>query len=432
MQHALSLKHTIFVTYMKPKDMPRQELTNKHCEHAEIPSAGQLEIWDTKIPGLGLRLSQGGRKAFVVMVRVRGLGKQRRVTLGAYPKLGLAKARIRAKEIIEDAQLGVDPREKAETERQAKAKLKRETERRNHQTFEKIAKDFIENYAKVNAPRYWRAMERSLVNHAYPFWEARPIHEISRADVRELIRSTSRTTPIAANRLLQILRKLFDWAAKEELVEASPVVGIDKPARERERERVLTDAEIRAIWNASNEKLQHPFGTLIKLLFTTAQRRNEVAGMIWDELNFDTGHWSIPGSRAKNAKGHLCPLSPLALEILKATPETGTYVISSGVRGDKPVSGFSKAKLLLDKHSGVTDWRFHDIRRTVATKIRGMGIDRVTVSKILNHSEGGITKVYDRYAAEPEKEQALRRWGEELRRIVESKPQEKVVTLTGR
>jgi len=409
--------------------MPSQKLTDLTCQSAKVPSVeeGQREIWDTVLPGFGLRLNPGGRKSFVLMVRIRGLGIQRRITIGTYPQMSLAKARKEARKHIENAQAGIDPREAIEAERRTRAKAKQDKERRSRRTFGKIAEDFIQDYARVNLPRYWREMERMLKKDAFPLWETWPIHEVSRADVKELIRLKGRTAPVMANRLLQVLGMLFSWAAKEELVEASPVVGIDRPAKEVERDRILTDDEVRAIWIAADEKLGHPFGTLIKLLFTTAQRRNEVAGMQWDEFDLDTGHWSIPGSRAKNGKGHLCPLSPLAVEVLKATPETGTYVISSGVRGDKPVSGFSKAKLLLDKHSGVTDWRFHDIRRTVATKIRGLGIDRVTVSKVLNHSESGITKVYDRYAAEPEKEQALRRWGEELRRIVETKPQEKVV-----
>ncbi len=140
--------------------------------------------------------------------------------------------------------------------------------------------------------------------------------------------------------------------------------------------------------------------------------------------------WTISGKRAKSGKGHVVPLSSLAMEVLRSLPCVSDYVIAS-TKSDGPVSGFSKQKLRCDKMSGVTDWRVHDLRRTAATKMRSLGVDRLTVSKVLNHQEADVTRLYDRYSADPEKRQALERWSEELRRIVQGRKAERVVNLRG-
>ena len=118
-------------------------------------------------------MNPGGRKSFVLMVRVRGLGIQRRITIGTYPPMTLAVARKEARKHIENAQAGIDPREAIEDEKRARAKAKQDNERRSRRTFGKIAEDFIEDYARVNAPRYWREMESMLKpgDHLYRAYE---------------------------------------------------------------------------------------------------------------------------------------------------------------------------------------------------------------------------------------------------------------------
>lgn len=135
--------------------MPSLKLTDLACQSAKVPSVeeGQCEIWDSVLPGFGLRLNPGGRKSFVLMVRVRGLGIQRRITIGTFPHMSLASARKQARQHIESAQAGIDPREAIEAEKQARARAKQHKERRSRWTFGKIAEDFIKDYARVNAPR---------------------------------------------------------------------------------------------------------------------------------------------------------------------------------------------------------------------------------------------------------------------------------------
>src|SRR5262249_22760244 len=157
----------------------------------------------------------------------------------------------------------------------------------------------------------------------------------------------------------------------------SPAVRLPRYGQEQERERTLTPEEIRAVWSAF-DRIGYPFGPLFKLLLVTAQRRGEVAGMKWSELDGDG--WLLPQARAKSKQGHRVPLSSLALEILEKCPRLGEHVFVA--RGDKPLQGWSKAKKRADALPAA--WRIHDLRRTAATQMRSLGIDRLVVSKILN------------------------------------------------
>jgi integrase len=156
------------------------------------------------------------------------------------------------------------------------------------------------------------------------------------------------------------------------------------------------------------------------MLLVTGQRRGEVAGMKWSEIAED--EWRLPNERAKKGKGHLVPLSSLAREILSSTPQIGEYVLRA--RQDQPLQGWSNAKERIEG-----DWHLHDLRRSFATQLRSLGVDRVVVSKLLNHAEAGVTKIYDRYAADPEKTAAMERWANRLREIISGTDTDNVVQL---
>ena len=193
---------------------------------------------------------------------------------------------------------------------------------------------------------------------------------------------------------------------------------------EQERERSLTAEEIRALWPALTA-LGYPFGHGLKFLLVTGQRRGEVSGMKWTEIDGDG--WLIPGARAKSKQGHRVPLSSLALEILEETPHLGDYVFMSG-RGLNPLKGWENAKrrMVSFLKKPIPLWRIHDLRRTMATHMRSLGVDRLVVSKLLNHAESGITKTYDRYAADPEKAAAMERWSDRLKEIISGEKRETV------
>jgi integrase len=148
--------------------------------------------------------------------------------------------------------------------------------------------------------------------------------------------------------------------------------------------------------------------------------------MRWSEITADG--WRIPGERAKTGKGHLAPLSSLAREILADVPEIGELVFRS--HSDTPLQGWSRAAKRLQKLCGPMEpWRFHDLRRTFATHLRSLGIDRLVVSKLLNHAEGGVTRIYDRYSADPEQSTAVERWANRLREILSGAPATNVLQL---
>ena len=396
--------------------MPRHKLTDAFLRTVKPPSEAQVEYWDTLTPGFGVRVSYGGRKAFVVLTRIGG--KLQRFTLGAYPKKALGEARDAAERIIKDATKGISPKE-----REAEDRRKAQSDRRN--TFQAVAEEFMADHAKNLRTK--DEMQRMIDVDLLPQWGDKPIASITRADVKAIIREKARNAPIAANRLLSLISKIFTWALDEEIIQASPAVRLKRPAEEQERERSLTDEEIRKLWPVFTA-LGYPFGHGLKFLLVTGQRRGEVSGMKWTEIDGDG--WNIPGTRAKSKQGHRVPLSTLALEILEETPRIGDYVFMSG-RGLNPLEGWEGAKRRVDSFltKPIEPWRIHDLRRTMATQMRSLGIDRLVVSKLLNHAESGITKAYDRYAADPEKAAAMERWSDRLKEIISGEKSERVVLL---
>ena len=172
------------------------------------------------------------------------------------------------------------------------------------------------------------------------------------------------------------------------------------------------------------------FGAIIQMLILTAQRRNEVSEMTWSELDLDGNQWEIPGARTKNEKPHFVHLSDQARAVLSAIPNTGAFVFTSN--GKTPFSGFSKSKSRLDDLSGVTDWRLHDIRRTVTSGIAQLGIAPHIADKILNHQSGtisGVAAVYQRHEFLDERKTALDAWGNHVQSLLDKTDQDNVVEI---
>ena len=388
--------------------MSTQRFTDKWLRGLKAPSTGQVDHWDELLPGFGVRVGTTGRKSFFVGTRING--KYRRVTLSPpYDLLSLADARTKAKAIMADAHAGIGPEVRKKREEKG--------------TFGAVAAAFMQDYAKDHRTRreYQRKIDVDLAD-----WHGRQIAEIRRADIKDLIRVKARTAPIAANRLLSLISKIFNWAVKEEIVESSPATQLDRPGKETERERSLSAEEIKIVWGAL-DGLGYPWGPLYKFLLVTGQRRGEVAGMRWSEINGEG--WKLPGERAKKGKGHLVPLSSLAREILDGVPQIGGLVFRAHT--DAALKGWSKIAPRLEKLTGPMEpWHLHDFRRTFATHLRSLGVERLVVSKLLNQAEAGVTKIYDRYAADPEKTAAMERWANRLREIISGAPASNVVQMT--
>jgi integrase len=234
---------------------------------------------------------------------------------------------------------------------------------------------------------------------------------------------TKRGAPIVANRTHEVVRKMFNYAIDEEMIAANPAARIQRNA-ENSRERVLINDEIRALWTALDGE-GAAIAAVLRLLLVTAQREGEVSTMRWADIDFEGRWWTIPAERAKNGLAHRVYLSDQALEILeplRRKPKDKTWVFPRRV-GEGPATRNLIAKPLLNirKAAKLGDIRPHDLRRTAASLMTGMGISRLTVSKILNHVEGGITAVYDRHSYDPEKKLALEAWGQRLDAILAGK-----------
>jgi integrase len=379
--------------------MPTMKLTQLAADRIGAPTAGRLEYFDTVLPAFALRVAASGHKSWVVFYRVRR--RLRRYTIGTvaqYPKV--EEARSLARDILREAERGIDPAEaKAAAKKPAAPAPEPDTVR-------KIAELFIERYAKAKN-RSWKDQERVLNNHIVSRWGDRDIASVIRRDARELLDSLmDKDMPIAANRVLATGRKMWNWAMEREIVSVNPFQGVKAPGKEIERERVLDDQELSLIWRAAGE-IGGVAGAFVKLLILLGQRRDETAGMRWDDLDLDNRVWTIPQAETKGDRTHEVPLPPPAVGILTSLPQFAGPFVFSTTAGQKPISGYSKIKDRIDKLVSIEDWRFHDLRRTAGTGMASLGIAVSTISRVLNHKEGGITRIYNRYGYMPEKRIAL-------------------------
>jgi integrase len=395
--------------------MPTMKLTQIAVDKLSPPKTGRLEFFDTHLPGFGLRIADTGHKAWVVFYRIGG--RQRRYTIGTlatHPKVDLA--RERAREILRDVERGNDPAE-------AKVAPSRQVD-----TVETLAAHFITRYAKPKN-RSWQGTERLLALHVLPRWGKREAASIARRDVLDLMDAlVDGGLPIGANRVLAAVRKMFGWAVERDILPTSPVVNVRAPGRETERDRVLTDEELKKVWEGAERK-GGVSGAFLKTLILTAQRRDEVSSMRWADLDLEARVWTLPREATKGDRSHEVPLSPAVIEVLTALPLTGAYVFSS-TRGERPISGYSKIKVAADKLAGFDDWRLHDLRRTAGTGMARGGIATSTISRVLNHKEGGVTKIYNRYGYLDEKRHALETWARKVESLVRPGP-DNVLLLRG-
>ncbi|MGF1553430.1 MAG: tyrosine-type recombinase/integrase [Paracoccaceae bacterium] len=409
-------------------------LTARGVEAAKADPAKRQEIPDGALPGLFLVVQPSGAKSWAV--RYRHENRPRKLTLGKAPALSLGKAREAARVALRAVAEGADPAgTKASTKRAQRENPDRDLVRG-------VVADFLTRH--VATKRGHAEMRRILEREVLPAWGSRRLDSITRRDVIELLDGIAdRGAPVMANRTLAQVRRLFSWAVARDVVPASPVAGVKPVAAETSRDRVLSDAEVRAFWQATG-RMGPPFGPMLRTLLLTAQRLGEVAEMTASEIEGDV--WVIPAARAKNGRAHAVPLSEAAHAALAAQPRiagAAGYVFTT--TGETPLSGFSRAKRRLDalmaealsEEAGETvalaPWRLHDLRRTAATGMARCGTSRETVEKVLNHVSGafgGVAGVYNRHGYEAEMRRALDAWAGLVERIATGQTA-KVVALHG-
>jgi integrase len=366
--------------------------------------------------GLRLGVFPSGAKSWLTRYR-RPDKRPAKLTIGRYPTMPLRTARIHAAEARAAVANGVDP---GESKKRAKASAQETEASRRADTVELHVKQHLERQRCAVGEGHWRQARLALESRAVPAWRGRSVHEITRRDVRELIEQIAETRGLTAgNRAFQHVGRFFKVLVKRDVIAASPCTGLEKPGKEATRERVLTEAEIRSLM-AALDAIRGPAAAAIKLLLLTGQRRSEVAGMMWSEIDGD--RWLLAGARTKNGKAHAVPLSRHALAVIEQQPRINDFVFTSGGR---PVANFSRVKREIDAiMKPEAPWVVHDLRRTVASGMAGLGVALPVIEKVLNHSSGsfaGIVGVYQRHDYANEKRDALAAWGREVERIVTGK-----------
>ncbi len=367
----------------------------------------RIEMWDDKLPGFGVRVSPRGTKSFVLMYYVAG--RKRRLTLGRFPMMSLAKARKQAHDALGAIADGREP----EVAKTADVRVG---------NFDTVIADFVAGHcARHNRASHAHETERLLRARFAAAWGKRDVRQITRSDVLQVLDAAVEAGhPSAANHALAAVRKLFSWALERGLVDANPCSGISRPAPAHARERVLSNAELAAVWHGARS-LSAPFSHIVQLLILTAQRRGEVTGLRWNEIDWTNAVWNIPADRTKNRRAHAVPLSPLALDVLKSAPKIhDAFVFPARGNDEAAPSGFSKTKRRLDAYARVSDWTLHDLRRTTATHLAGMGVAPHVIERILNHTTGilgGVAGIYNRFQYLPEMRAALELWAEQIGKL---------------
>ena len=432
------------------------------------PTTKRREISDSKAKGLRLVIQPTGRMSWIVRLR-RPDGTSAKISLGPVdisdrdttddPVHGaphtLGQARQRAAEIDRKRMRDVDVVAEIKTE-----KLRKRTAAKDRaaNTFGAAVREFFIDYRTKKRqirPRNWRN-DAATLGLRYPSgsdpatvepeiikgglaeaWADKPIADIDGYAVHTVVEEARKSNNSRARKLHSALSVLFSWLQRQRRITVDPVRGVWKPGPPASRERVLTDAEIKIFWKAS-DRVGGVFGALYKIALLTGCRLREVSGMRHAELA--DGVWNIPGTRTKNHKLLSLTLPQLARDIIAGVPvppikptsakaEVAELIFSTN--GRTPVSGFSKAKRHLDaemaKVAGkpVAAWRIHDLRRTFASGLAKLAVPLPVIERLLNHisgSFGGVQGIYQRYEFSDEMEQALQRWATHVEVLVSDRP----------
>jgi len=412
--------------------MPTANLTDRKIASLK-PENELVEWWDESTPGFGIRVSPKGKKTWFVMYRIAGI--RRRHKFGRYPEITLEAARKKARKVLSDVSDGKDP---AQEKKDQEALLKKE--RLDAKTFVQLSQLYVDEYAKLNK-RSWQEDERIIKKLLIPEFGALNVKDITRSHVRSFLRDMAAKTRVQANRAHACLRKIFNWAIREEIVdmEGNPASGISSPGgKEKPKERNLNDEEIKAVWKEMETDSTAPKRAL-QLILLTGQRPGEVVALPWEELKLNDTLWILSGNRVKNGLANIVPLSNQALRIIEKQRETlesqkqkrekkGKQAASSAfvfpcrrLAADKPMTVYAidQEAQIISQKLGISGFTPHDLRRTCSTKLGEMLVPGHLIDRITNHKPTGITdRVYSKYDYLKEKQEALNAWGIRLSRIV--------------
>ena len=285
--------------------------------------------------------------------------------------------------------------------------LQRRRRRQMHRQASGALVDAYEKHIRRGA-RSWEMIVRSLRRAEMVPLHAKRADAVTRRELMEVVDGVAAAgTPHAAGNLLRHLKMALSWAVGRGLLVASPLDKARAPVKPTERDRVLAHKELAAVWKGCGS-LPDPWRSMVRMLILTGQRRTEVAGMRWEEVDLDAALWTIPRERVKKDRPHSVPLAPAAMAILRELANHGAEgFVFTTTGGRSASSNFNKMKAKLDAACGVAEWVFHDLRRTVRSGLAALGVPREVARAVVNHADGKIDRVYNRHDYLAEKREAL-------------------------
>jgi integrase len=379
----------------------------------KLSDAEGSPYWDADLKGFGLRLHVDANnkllRSFVIQYRFGN--RQRKYNLGSTEKITLADAKKLAKKLFGQVANGVDPAEVKEEQRRASTAL----------LFRDGVAQYLDMQEKLLRPASFKNCKLYLTGKQYfGNLHGMPVNEITRSHVSTAIdKIVSRGTAVTGSRCRAWLSGFFVWCLERGHAESNPVIGSATVETAPARERVLTDDELRKVWNACGDD---DFGKIVRLLIVSGCRRGEVGGLRWSEIDMDAGTITIPGTRTKNKRAHTLPITDAMRAIIESVPQR---VDRECLFGETAAVGFTGWKDKGEFDSGVKDWTLHDLRRTVATGMANLDVDPHIVEAALNHASGhkaGVAGTYNRARYVPQLARAFALWGDHVASVVSGKP----------
>jgi integrase len=405
----------------------KRTLTDAFIRTLRAPTDGRLEVNDAACRGLALRITPNDVRSWSYRF-TNAAGAVQRMSLGGYPTIGLADARLRADALRRELANGVDP-VIAQRNRKAEARSK-------SKTFGHLCERYVIEHARRHCrPRTAEEYERNIKKHLAPHWADRNYDSLMRAEVVERIERIARTHPVAANRVCALVGQIFNFAIAVGLMSATPAVRLRRPGKEKPKTRVLSDDEIKMFWPAIIESpCSRPVGLALRAALLLGLRAGEIAGLRQDELRdfADPKRTALElaGKRTKNARDLWLPLSPLAQATIAEALELSTddSFVFPGIEG-APIEAHALAKAMyrFGEQAALKTWRDHpptphDLRRTLRTRLSAQGTPTEVCDAIMNHAAQDIgRRHYDWHSYEAEKRLALDAWSRTLQAIVDGK-----------
>jgi len=410
-------------------------LTKAAIEDAKPPTKGRRVLWDNDPPGSGLagfgcRVFASGQRSFIAQYRLPGSRKKQTATIGTYGLITLPQARDKAEKILAKVKLGDDPQ--AERKARTAAEIARSRALTVRELVRQYSAALRAGTAKTNRSNghpQAEAYVADTVLHLDRFGDRygkQTAAAITRSEVVSLLNEYIEQ-PSAHRRMHGAINRMYAWARQMELVANNPTADI-VTTQGQSRERVLSLAELAAIWRATDQ-LSPLYRDLIRLMILTGQRRGEVARMIWGEIDLTSSLWTLPSSRTKARRQHVIPLPETAVAVLRArrealkrSPRADDLVLPSVSRDGKdaaPVSGWGWLKRELDSRIKLQSWRMHDFRRSLVTHLAEKGADEAVLDVMLNHaasvSRSGVIGVYQKARLIEPMRKVMALWDEMLR-----------------